>query len=187
MKAATVQITPGHLAQEADSPMPSHLTISRFLQKLAPQEDGCWLWTAATAGGTGYGSFHDGTKRLGAHRFAYELWRGPIPEGLELDHVCQVRPCVNPDHLRAVTHAAHMANHLQKDVCIRGHRLDHSKRNCLACERVTRKQRRHSGTCEICGITFVKWFKAIQCGSDACRAEGGRQAALKRWDPKGGA
>jgi hypothetical protein len=45
-----------------------------------------------------------GTKNVAAHRFAYELMVGPIPEDLELDHLCGVRECVNPRHLEAVTH-----------------------------------------------------------------------------------
>lgn len=43
-----------------------------------------------------------------AHRVAYELWVGPIPEGMELDHRCKVRACINPAHLEPVTHAENM-------------------------------------------------------------------------------
>ena len=66
--------------------------------------DGCWLWTA-TKNPNGYGTFWDGRKTWRAHRFAYELLVGPIPEGLQLDHLCRVRDCVNPDHLEPVTNA----------------------------------------------------------------------------------
>ena len=65
----------------------------------------CWNWTAGTSA-KGYGCFrlggHDG-KRTSAHRVAYELLVGPIPDGLELDHLCRNRRCVNPDHLEPVT------------------------------------------------------------------------------------
>lgn len=69
----------------------------------------CWIWTGALA--SGYGTFRtpDPVNRRGrlvrAHRFAYELVVGPIPDGLELDHLCRVRACVNPAHGEPVTHA----------------------------------------------------------------------------------
>lgn len=62
----------------------------------------CIVWTATYTGG-GYGAFWNGTRLVRAHRFAYELLVGPIPEGLALDHLCRVRRCVAPAHLEAVT------------------------------------------------------------------------------------
>ena len=64
---------------------------------------GCWLWTAYVDR-HGYGRLRDGRRMISAHRLSYELARGAIPEGLELDHLCRTRHCVNPDHLEAVTH-----------------------------------------------------------------------------------
>lgn len=61
----------------------------------------CIVWTGAVKG-KGYGGFWDGTRVRRAHRFSYELVVGPIPEGLQLDHLCRVRLCVNPAHLEAV-------------------------------------------------------------------------------------
>jgi len=64
---------------------------------------GCWLWTGW---GThdGYGRFAVTQKvKFSAHRFAYELYRGPIPLGRTLDHLCRVRRCVNPAHLEPVS------------------------------------------------------------------------------------
>src|SRR5690349_16971313 len=59
----------------------------RFLEKTATVGD-CWEWTS-TLNSSGYGRFFaNGTMRL-AHRFAYELWVGPIPEGLQIDHLCR--------------------------------------------------------------------------------------------------
>lgn len=78
---------------------------SRFAQRIAVDESGCWIWTGATT--TGYGSFkpqHDRPAVL-AHRFSYELHVGPIPSDMEVDHVCHTPRCVNPDHLRLLTHA----------------------------------------------------------------------------------
>lgn len=78
-------------------------TKQRFLSKVTlPNDAGCMLWLAANAGG-GYGRFYDGQRDVYAHRFAYELWVGPIPDGLQLDHLCRTRLCVAPDHLEPVT------------------------------------------------------------------------------------
>lgn len=69
---------------------------------------GCWLWTAGVRCNTASGSYghiaSDGGKpSLLAHRVAYELYVGPIPEGLVLDHLCRNTICVNPAHLEPVT------------------------------------------------------------------------------------
>lgn len=71
------------------------------------EPDGCWEWAAA-AGPLGYGKFmvHDegGRKKIvSAHRFSYQLLVGPIPAGLQLDHLCRNPPCVRPSHLEPVT------------------------------------------------------------------------------------
>lgn len=67
--------------------------------------DGCWPWRAAQLGRTGYGSFGLNGRTTSAHRVAYELAVGPIPEGLQIDHLCRNRACVNPAHLEPVTSA----------------------------------------------------------------------------------
>lgn len=65
---------------------------------------GCWNWTAAVDPGTGYGKFHVAPgETANAHRVAYELLAGPVPDGLDLDHLCRTRACVNPAHLEPVT------------------------------------------------------------------------------------
>jgi hypothetical protein len=77
--------------------------INRFLAKV-DKADECWLWTARK-NYKGYGMFRLGSRVPYAHRVAYEHYVGPIPEGLQLDHICRVRHCVNPDHLEPVTNA----------------------------------------------------------------------------------
>lgn len=65
--------------------------------------DGCWVWK--TNSSQGYGSIHVNGKCRKAPTVVYELFVGPVPEGMELDHLCRNRKCVNPDHLEPVTHA----------------------------------------------------------------------------------
>jgi len=80
----------------------------RFWAKVDKTGD-CWLWTAALS--RQYGRFYVAGRLVMAHRFAYELERGEIPAGHELDHrpTCPKR-CVNPAHLRPVTHAQNLQN-----------------------------------------------------------------------------
>ena len=76
----------------------------RFLSKIQMALSGCWNWTAGCFP-TGYGKFRVGpTGTAYAHRWAYLLFVGPIPEGAEIDHLCRNRACVNPAHLEAVEH-----------------------------------------------------------------------------------
>lgn len=62
-------------------------------------DNGCWIWRGIRNGKDRYGT---AGKTL-AHRYFYELHKGPIPEGLQIDHLCRRKACVNPDHLEAVT------------------------------------------------------------------------------------
>lgn len=75
----------------------------RFWEKVE-RTDACWLWQGHR-NHKGYGYISVNRRHVGAHRVAYEMARGvPVPAGLEIDHLCHVRHCVNPDHLEAVTH-----------------------------------------------------------------------------------
>jgi hypothetical protein len=69
----------------------------RFSAKHTRPEYGCWIWTATTNGR--YGLISSGGKTLKAHRVAYELYRGSIPEGMVVMHECDNPLCVNPFHL----------------------------------------------------------------------------------------
>lgn len=77
------------------------------IPEFAPTLGNCWLYTGACFR-LGYGSFHHNGKDRYAHIVAYEFEVGPIPAGLELDHLCRVRHCVRPSHLEPVTHQENM-------------------------------------------------------------------------------
>lgn len=75
----------------------------RLMEKVAKSDSGCWIFTGYVTP-SGYGQFwFEGRRNEFAHRAAYTLFVGPIPEGLQLDHLCRNRACCNPDHLEPVT------------------------------------------------------------------------------------
>lgn len=75
---------------------------------------GCWLWDGYT-NHDGYGRFKvQGGRNVMAHIFAYEAEVGKVPTGLELDHTCNVRHCVNPAHLEAVTHLENVRRAIER-------------------------------------------------------------------------
>ena len=81
---------------------------ARFMSYVNQTED-CWEWRGSAHGSDRrYGGFTLNGRRQYAHRVAYQLFVGPIPEGLELDHLCRNRWCVRPDHLEPVTHQENM-------------------------------------------------------------------------------
>lgn len=77
--------------------------LLRFHNKIHLNPNGCHYWIASKSK-DGYGIFGIKNKLIFAHRFSYELYKGKIPNGMELDHLCKNRSCVNPAHLEAVTH-----------------------------------------------------------------------------------
>lgn len=84
--------------------------LSAFAAKVSPEPNsGCWLWAGSTNSG-GYGNFWAGKKCMKAHRFSYEAFVGRIPDGLDLLHRCDVRCCVNPQHLTPGTALANVTD-----------------------------------------------------------------------------
>src|SRR3990167_3191143 len=75
-----------------------------YLEQDCGYETPCWVWQRSNDG-HGYGAAVRGKKVVKAHRYYWEEANGTVPEGLQLDHLCRVRMCVNPDHLEPVTHA----------------------------------------------------------------------------------
>lgn len=132
---------------------------TRFWQKVNKTPN-CWLWTASL--NRGYGQMASGVPGNGpilAHRFAYEMLRGPIPPGRQIDHLCRNRACVNPDHLQPVTQQMNMRRGLQSRLmngmdnkCVNGHEYtpENTYRNpnnpldvrCRECSRIRDRIRR---------------------------------------------
>lgn len=75
--------------------------LERFTDGFTVQTD-CWLWKK-TILQSGYGQVYWDGRRQYAHRVSYMVYKGPIPDGLTIDHLCRVRKCVNPAHLEAVS------------------------------------------------------------------------------------
>lgn len=104
----------------------------------------CWDWIAGQS--DGYGVFYDGTGRILAHRFSYELVYGRIPNGMDLHHRCLNKLCVNPDHLESLPILEHRK--MLWLVCKNGHVLTpentyvyHGKRRCKICHRQASSER----------------------------------------------
>lgn len=133
-------------------------TSLRFWTKVYADPSGCWLWIAAISS-RGYGQFTDSlAKQVSAHRFAYELMVGPIPEGLTIDHLCRVRHCVNPAHMEPVPCGINVkrgigltAINATKTHCKHGHPFDEANtyhyrykhgigRACRICNRAAQKR-----------------------------------------------
>jgi hypothetical protein len=117
----------------------------RVLSNLIIDPSGCLLWSGGLM--KGYGVTSSYGRPLYVHRVMYEWFIGPIPDGLEIDHVCKVKRCAAPAHLEAVTHAENMRrwggrHNAIKTACPRGHAYDeantrhaYGRRFCRRCAR----------------------------------------------------
>jgi hypothetical protein len=75
-----------------------------FLENVQRLPNGCWQWVGET-NKYGYGHFKLAGRVLLAYRFSYAFFKGEVPDGYELSHICRFNSCVNPDHLEPLTHA----------------------------------------------------------------------------------
>lgn len=120
----------------------------KFRKKIKIIDSGCWLWLGSINKVTGYGYIgyrENGKQKMSsAHRYAYTIFRGQIPQGLVLDHKCNIKQCVNPNHLEAVTQYENLKRagfyssiNKSKQKCPRGHPYSNpndSHRICKICK-----------------------------------------------------
>ncbi len=123
-------------------------------------ETGCWIWTASRTR-LGYGQVWWDNRMVEAHQVVYRLLVGEVPNGLELDHLCGVRSCVNPDHLEPVTHQENCRRGrggeywASKTHCPQGHK--YAGDNLVV---VVRKNGSKSRQCRACGVEAVRRYRA---------------------------
>ena len=120
---------------------------------LVDKSGSCWTW-AGTVSGKGYGYVRRDGRSQRAHRVAYEMVVGPIPEGLHLDHLCRNRLCVNPGHLEPVTNRTNALRGNSPNAiihrtnrCKHGHSMDDARvspkgRDCRTCHNLRAKRYR---------------------------------------------
>lgn len=119
----------------------------RFWNKIEQGENGCWLWTAQRC--RGYAIFRYKGKSSKAHRAAYLVLVGDIPDGLQCDHLCRVPHCVNPEHIELVTPGENTRRYpgcgINQTHCKHGHEFTEANtyrwrgkygihRHCRACQ-----------------------------------------------------
>ena len=171
------------------------MTLDQLFDRAMPiPESGCWAWMGYVTN-KGYGKTTVARRPRWAHRAAYEAAKGPIPEGMQIDHLCRVRCCINPDHLEAVTPRENVVRGIAvtKTHCGKGHpytpentgiltKNGNKWRFCRVCRREMgqrgssprlRKLRAKFGvSCPVCKIDRPKFFASILLPGQDCRWDG---------------
>lgn len=170
-------------------PLPFSVLVWRRVLKTGT----CWLWQGATT--KGYGNIRRRRTNIAVHRWAYEDAKGPIPPGMDLDHLCRVRNCVNPDHLEPVRRGVNVlrgatvaAENGYKTHCIRGHAFDVKNtrvnidqfvhRSCKQCAADRKAARRAAGICSRCPNPVAAPRSLTMC--IVC-ADKGKRTAREWW------
>lgn len=138
--------------------VPSYPHPENLLRRLVFLPDGCIEYTG-NRNEHGYGRVNKDGRRVMVHRVTYEWVHGPIPDGLEIDHLCRNRACCHPGHLEAVTHAENIARgntgsgQAAKTHCPHGHEYTEEntyryggKRSCRTCRRFRQRRDSHRTT-----------------------------------------
>jgi len=133
--------------------------IVRLLRRTQENKNGCWEWTGYKDP-AGYGQIGTPSGVKLVHRVSYEYYVGKIPDGLQIDHLCRNRPCVNPEHLEPVTAKENVGRGMagrvrtllaaQQTHCKWGHEFTKSNtyicrkgiRNCRRCHKRRERERR---------------------------------------------
>jgi len=131
---------------------------------------GCWIWKGSRSN-RGYGLFSVKRKTISTHRFSYMAFKGPIPEGMTIDHLCRKPSCVNPKHLEAVPQRENLlrskktqaSKNISKTHCKRGHplslenvQLKNGHRICKECRKIYNKE------------TYARLYSKKAQGGEAC-------------------
>lgn len=136
--------------------MKSKTLKQRFLAKIK-KENGCWVWTASKVKTKlSYGQIWDGERLQLSHRVSYQIYKGKIPKGMTIDHMCRNTLCVNPEHLRVLSLRDNIlagdgptAKNYRKKFCVHGHPLKPGNfkktkygRICRTCSNAQNRKRR---------------------------------------------
>jgi len=140
--------------------------LARFVERFVIDDSGCWTWMGWISE-SGYGMVSYKGRDIPAHVLAYLLYKGDLPEGTEIDHLCRNRACVNPDHLEAVTHKVNqqrMGTERRKQIthCKHGHEFrsentiwkSNGTRYCRICSNLSHheSQRRYRAKLKAFGV-----------------------------------
>ena len=120
--------------------------MDRLMEKVSKTDAGCWLWTGHCYG-NGYAAMSWQGRQQLLHRLSYEQLVGPIPDGMEIDHLCRKRNCVNPEHLEPVSRRENVRRAMRLS-CVNGHLFtpentwigNDGKRYCRECRRVRNRE-----------------------------------------------
>lgn len=133
---------------------PKRPAIERFRALTALDANGCLVWTGYIQS-NGYARHWVDGKNLIAHRWSYEYHVGPIPEGMQIDHLCRNRRCVNPEHLEVVTPAENSRRSTSAEAArARGARITHCPRGHPYDEENTLFDRKGGRSCRECKLIY---------------------------------